>query len=113
MSIKSFRVRIALFLATAVLTACGGASNGGAPQVSSTPLTVLGFLSTTGAAASFKSVGPPPSQLAIDYINKNGGINGRKLALQTVDSQLVPAQAVNNYQAYSAQAVALVMVFSG
>jgi branched-chain amino acid transport system substrate-binding protein len=91
------------------LTACaGGSSGGGGSGGSDSPLKVLAFYSYTGPAAAFSTVYRPPVTLALKKINdEDGGINGRKLDIEVIDSQINPGQAVSNYNAKSKDALAI------
>jgi ABC-type branched-subunit amino acid transport system substrate-binding protein len=90
---------VAMAAASALaLTACG--SSGGSSSASSAPgVTANSILlgSTqplTGVAAPGYSEIGPSAQAYFDYVNANGGINGRKITLKYVDDAYNPTQTV-------------------
>jgi branched-chain amino acid transport system substrate-binding protein len=94
---------ICVLVAAAALTACSSSSGGsGASSPSSgasssadaprgAPI-VIGFLNTQGANAVFNIPNAiPAAQAAVDYVNANGGVDGRPLKLSTCISLGTPA----------------------
>jgi len=84
--------------------ACGGSSSGGsggggtsgssAPGVTSTTITIGSTQPLTGPAAPGYSEIAPAAKAMFDYINTNGGINGRKIIYKYVDDGYDPSKTV-------------------
>jgi ABC-type branched-subunit amino acid transport system substrate-binding protein len=95
-------VGVALTLAA---SACGtgndnsdkGAAGGSAatPGVTDTEITIGSHQPLTGPAAPGYSKIAPAAQAMFDYINDNGGINGRKIKLKYLDDTYDPSKTVN------------------
>ncbi len=62
------------------------------------PIKIGALISQTGFAASFGEVAKHSMQLAVDEINKNGGIDGRMVELYVEDDATDPKQAVSGFQ---------------
>ena len=81
-----------------VLTACSGNSSGGSsantPGVTATTITIGSTQPLTGTAAPGYSEIAPAAQAYFDYVNANGGINGRKITLKYLDDAYNPTQTV-------------------
>lgn len=75
------------------LVACGSSSGTGGAQQS--PLTVGVVAPLTGAGAVYGDLVKKGAQLAIEDVNKAGGIGGRKLQVAYGDDQLKPEIGVN------------------
>jgi ABC-type branched-subunit amino acid transport system substrate-binding protein len=99
---RSIRLRaiIAVTAMTAIsVTACSTSSNGSsssssAPGVTASTVTIGSTDPLTGAAAPGYSEIPVAAQAFFNYINANGGINGRKIVLKYVDDAYNPTQTV-------------------
>jgi branched-chain amino acid transport system substrate-binding protein len=80
--------------------ACGsdgggaGASGGGEKG----PIVIQHMVSTTGPAAPYRLNTQPPTEMALDKINAEGGINGRKLEEKAIDTRLDPTLTVREFQ---------------
>jgi ABC-type branched-subunit amino acid transport system substrate-binding protein len=82
--------------------ACGGGSSGSggsggsssAPGVTSTTITIGSTQPLTGPAAPGYSEIAPASKAYFDFINSNGGINGRKIIYKYVDDGYDPSKTV-------------------
>lgn len=99
-----------IFLLLIILSACNSSSvdnntssNSGeenkiqdqTPGVTDTTIK-LGVLNDFSGGASFMGLGGEEAYLAyVQYINENGGINGRKIELVAEDNQYTPAGGVN------------------
>src|SRR5271170_6488244 len=58
------------------------------------PIRIGGMLETSGVVAALGNQGLEGAQLAIDQINANGGINGRKLEFINVNTESDETKAV-------------------
>ncbi|HVV23146.1 MAG TPA: ABC transporter substrate-binding protein [Pseudonocardiaceae bacterium] len=79
------------------VTACGGSSgssSSNAPGVTDTTVTIGSTDPLTGAAAPGYSEIPVAAQAYFNYVNANGGINGRKITLKYLDDGYNPTQTV-------------------
>src|SRR3989441_12825405 len=82
------RVRlVSLLVAAAIAGACGSAGGGGTPTNSYAGKTIkLGaILSITGAGGVYGPQSRDGMKLAVDQINKAGGVNGAQIALSGTD----------------------------
>jgi len=83
-------------MAAISVTACGSttptASN--APGVTDTTVTIGSTDPLTGPAAPGYSEIPAAAQAYFNYVNANGGINGRKITLKYLDDAYNPTQTV-------------------
>jgi ABC-type branched-subunit amino acid transport system substrate-binding protein len=77
---------------TIVLAGCGSSSE---PGVSATSVTFGSHQPLTGPAAPGYSEIAPASQAFFNYLNAQGGINGRKIHLVYKDDEYNPAKTVN------------------
>ncbi len=68
-------------------------------QSSTGPVRIGGAFIITGPAAAVGELQQKGADLAIEVINKNGGINGRPLELVVEDAKYDPKGAVDAYQA--------------
>lgn len=100
----SRRVWIALIgiCATLGLAACGSSSSGGSGASggsgSKSPLRVAFIAPLSGPAASYGIQVEDGMKIAIAQVNAHGGVLGRKLTLETYDSQANPATAVSLFR---------------
>lgn len=113
--VLSFMVLVLVFL----VTACGQGTSakgksqagGGENQASSSEVIVIGNLqdlsSTTSVWGKMVTNG---AQLAIDKINKEGGINGKKLKLVTYDTKNDVQEAINAYNRLATQDKAVAII---
>ncbi len=80
----------------AVAAGCGSSSSSSsAPGVTSTSVTFGSHQPLTGPAAPGYSEIAPASQAFFNYLNAQGGINGRKINLIYKDDEYNPAKTVN------------------
>jgi branched-chain amino acid transport system substrate-binding protein len=83
----------------ALATACGGGdSGGGGSSGADKPLKILYSSGITGLLAPSAKAVERGAQAAVSYINDNGGINGRKVEMTTVDNQSDPTRGVTLVQ---------------
>lgn len=86
------RVLSVLILATAIAgcnksSESAGGGNGNASAPAGDPIKVGEFASLTGKEASFGQMSHHGTELAIDQLNSEGGVLGKKLQLLTEDNQ--------------------------
>lgn len=72
----------------------GGANKASAPGVTATTVTIGATDPLTGPAAPGYSEISPAAQAFFNYVNDNGGINGRKITLKYLDDAYNPAQTL-------------------
>jgi len=77
------------------LAACGSSSSSSVPGVSSTSVTFGTHQPLTGPAAPGYSEIAVASQAFFNYLNAQGGIQGRKITLVSKDDEYNPAKTVN------------------
>jgi ABC-type branched-subunit amino acid transport system substrate-binding protein len=82
-------------LAALVVAGCGSSSSSSAPGVSSTSVTFGTHQPLTGPAAPGYSEIAPASQAFFNYLNAQGGINGRHINLVIKNDEYNPTQTVN------------------
>jgi branched-chain amino acid transport system substrate-binding protein len=90
------RVRlVSLLVAAVIAAACGSAGGGGTPTNSYAGKTIkLGaVLSITGAGGVYGPQSRDGMQLAVDQINKAGGVNGAQISLTVKDDASDKAQS--------------------
>ncbi|GHJ37869.1 ABC transporter substrate-binding protein [Streptomyces sp. TS71-3] len=87
------RGALAVAAATALGALCTGCG-GQASAANGSPYTIGLVTSQTGTASQLGVGELHGAQLAVDQINRAGGVNGHRLALRTADDQSNPAQAV-------------------
>jgi ABC-type branched-subunit amino acid transport system substrate-binding protein len=97
MKLRSYRTRVAgvagVIAFAIVLAGCGSSSN--EPGVSATSVTFGSHQPLTGPAAPGYSEIAPASQAFFNYLNAQGGIQGRKIHLIYKDDEYNPAKTVN------------------
>ncbi|MEV0694428.1 ABC transporter substrate-binding protein [Streptomyces sp. NPDC050388] len=81
---------LAILATSTLLAGCAGAS----PE--SGDIMIGMSTSTTGAFAAIGEPAVRGAQTAVDEVNKNGGVNGRKIKLQVLDDASDPTRAVAN-----------------
>lgn len=94
---KRWRTTVALTAASALaLTACagGGGGSGNTPGITDTTVTIGGTLPLTGTAAPGYSEQGPAAKAFFDYVNANGGVNGRQITFKYLDDAYNPANTV-------------------
>ena len=84
--------RAALLLLALVLASSAGAA-GTDPGVTARTILLGGTVPLSGEASAFGSVGPG-AKAYFDYVNANGGVNGRRIAYRYYDDGYDPAQTV-------------------
>jgi ABC-type branched-subunit amino acid transport system substrate-binding protein len=94
---RPFKLGIA-FTSLALVAACGGGGGGGGsgaaasvPGVTDTEIIVGSHMPLTGPAAPGYSKIAPATKAYFDYVNANGGVNGRKITYKYLDDGYNPA----------------------
>src|SRR5581483_5652982 len=95
-------------VAVTAAAACGGSSSGGgggsktptasAPGITATSVTIGSTQPLSGIAAPGYSEIAPASKAMFDYINSQGGINGRTINYTYLDDQYNPTKTVAQTQ---------------
>jgi branched-chain amino acid transport system substrate-binding protein len=97
----------ALGLGLLLATACGGtatqANSASAPGVTATTIEIGINGTLTGASGAALKPVTDASQAWFDYVNSQGGINGRKLHVTLLDDGTQPPTAVANVKALEAK----------
>lgn len=75
-----------------------GNKQGGTLSKSAKPIKIGAMISLTGVAADFGNMSKKAMDLAVEEINKNGGIDGRPVELYIEDDQTTPQGSVSAYQ---------------
>jgi branched-chain amino acid transport system substrate-binding protein len=110
---KYFRVVVAALGALALLplAACGNSGSDPSSSGSGRTYKVVLVSDLSGAFSSVSAPGAAGVEIAVDNINAHGGVNGKKIALQVVDSQSSPSMALAAAQkAVAEDPLALVML---
>jgi len=84
--------RVAALLAL-VLASTAGAASTADPGVTATSILLGGTVPLSGEASAFGSVGPG-AKAYFDYVNSQGGVNGRKIQYRYYDDGYDPAKTV-------------------
>jgi branched-chain amino acid transport system substrate-binding protein len=82
----------AAIVATVAVTAASGARQLD-PGVTATSIKIGGTFPLTGPASLYKTI-PAAEKAYFDYVNDNGGVNGRKIDFQIVDDGYDPSKTV-------------------
>jgi branched-chain amino acid transport system substrate-binding protein len=82
----------AAIVATVAVTAASGARKAD-PGVTATSIKIGGTFPLTGPASLYKTI-PAAEKAYFDYVNDNGGVNGRKIDFQIVDDAYDPSKTV-------------------
>ncbi len=97
MKLKSLGIIAAAGLAALTLTACGAAPGTGSAASKGTEIGKtfkLGYdLELSGAVAAYANAGKNGANLAVDEINKSGGINGKQITVVSKDNKSDNAEA--------------------
>jgi branched-chain amino acid transport system substrate-binding protein len=95
-----------------LLAACGDDSGSGSGD-SSSPYQVLIVSGTTGVAASVTEEAVAAVKVQAGLLNKDGGINGRKIKVQVLDSGGDPTKAVSQLQDFLSKGTKPDLVYAG
>jgi branched-chain amino acid transport system substrate-binding protein len=102
---RTARVSAVAVLTLATLAACGGESSSGGSDTEYK----VGFAGTlSGPVAPVGTALLGGINLAVDDVNKNGGVNGKKIKIVTEDDEGDPAAGITAARALSAEDVLLV-----
>ena len=97
---KFISVLLTIVLAMSCLTACGGSSNAGGTESSSSGEAVFKIGSIgplTGGVSAYGQAVKNGAQIAVDEINAAGGINGVKIEFRMEDDEHDAEKSVNAY----------------
>ena len=86
----------ALAAVLVTVAACGSSSSAAAkndPGITSTSILLGNTISLTGPAAPYGTIANAENAY-FTYVNKNGGVNGRKIVFQILDDEYNPAKTV-------------------
>ncbi|GAB2766437.1 ABC transporter substrate-binding protein [Sinomonas soli] len=99
----------AVFSCAVALTACGGGpgAKSGSGNESTYDIGVL--VSQTGSGAQLGQGELQGAQLAADYVNKKGGVNGHQIKIVSADDKSTPDQALQQARTLISQKVAAVV----
>lgn len=92
---KALSVGLAAAMSVTAFAGCGNKS--GSTENGSSTLVIGGSGPLTGPAATYGQAVKNGAQLAVDEINKAGGVNGMKLELNFQDDEADAEKAVNAY----------------
>lgn len=87
--------------AVAFTAGCGSDSGSGGSGDADSPIKIAASLDLSGPAGFFGKTGRDGAELAIDKINGDGGINGRKLQLEVRDDKCDTAATVANVRRFA------------
>ena len=96
---RSLLKRAVLVLASVTVAACGGSSGGSTAKTASdvgitaSQITLGGTIALSGPAAAYGTIAKA-SNAYFQYVNDNGGVNGRKIVYNYLDDGYNPAQTV-------------------
>lgn len=82
-------------VAATLLSACSGGGNGSSDGSSEDVIKIGANLELSGAVASYGSSIADGIELAVEEINKDGGIEGKKIEIVKVDNKSDAAEATN------------------
>ncbi len=102
-SVVSKRLIAIPAVVTAAALALAGCSSTSTPTASSsasssTPFRIVMVLPITGEVNAYATAEEEAMQAAVTYVNKNGGVDGRKATLTVLDDKLDPTTAVTLLQ---------------
>lgn len=83
-----------LVLSMALLAGCSGSAVSGGEDSADGPIKIGVVGPMSGPSALFGKEFPVGAQLAVDWIEENGGADGREIELHTIDDQADPEAAV-------------------
>lgn len=96
MAVAKVRGGVALVALALLAAACGSSeSKGNTTGVTDTTVTIGAHYPLTGPAAPGYSEIGPAAKAYFDYVNDNGGVNGRKIVFKYLDDGYNPANTVN------------------
>lgn len=97
-----FIVGVTVSVAALVLSGCGAgtgeAQASGNGVAEGEPIRIGAVLSLTGAVAAFGVPERAAAEVAVDYVNENGGVDGREIELVVADDMSDPTQAARAAQ---------------
>lgn len=101
---------LALLASCVALTACGGKSSDDSSSGEGLPEPIeIGAISEITGPVPVLGLEAKGYEAAVDYINENGGIDGRQIELTVEDNAGEPAKAVSLLRTYAQQGIKLVV----
>ncbi|WP_214104132.1 ABC transporter substrate-binding protein [Acrocarpospora catenulata] len=94
---RPFAAVASLLITVLTVAACGADGEGGA-QSETEPIRILALLATSGISAPSGEPLLAGVKAAADVVNANGGVNGRKVEVKTLNTQSDPTRAVSLFQ---------------
>ncbi|GAA1002881.1 hypothetical protein Aple_001890 [Acrocarpospora pleiomorpha] len=94
---RPFAVIASLLITVLTVAACGADGESGSPSATE-PIRILALLATSGLAAPAGAPLLAGVNAAADVVNANGGVNGRKVEVKTLNTQSDPTRAVSLFQ---------------
>ena len=98
MKSRLFVAAATIAVAALALTACSGTPDTGSTASEKNPFHYVYIGGITGGQASLAATEILGAQIAINKINKEGGILGRKVVMETLDTKSDPTEAVSVLQ---------------
>ena len=100
-----WKKKIGLAFLAGILLIAAGCGSGGSPAAKAPAEISLGLTAPlTGDYAEYGTVFKNAAELAIEKVNAQGGVNGKKLKLVTGDSKADPKEAANIAQKFASDA---------
>jgi ABC-type branched-subunit amino acid transport system substrate-binding protein len=112
-SIKFAALAAAGLIATACASSAGSSGAGGSSSTNGGSILVGGLLPLTGAIANYGQWWAEGAQVGVAAVNAAGGVLGKKLVLQTVDTEGDPVDAVASLKALEVRNPAFIVGPSG
>jgi branched-chain amino acid transport system substrate-binding protein len=113
MNFKKFRslalVLVVLLVGSLVLSGCGNSSTPNTTAAAKDPIVLGVAMATTGNNALGDKYGVNGVQMAVNEVNKNGGINGRELKIVTEDVGDATNVAINAFNKLASEKPAAIM----
>lgn len=88
-------ILLTLMLSAGIFAGCSGAKEGAQGASGGDTIKIGANLELSGGTASYGQSAGEGIDLAVEEINKNGGINGKKLEVVKVDNKSEPAESTN------------------
>jgi branched-chain amino acid transport system substrate-binding protein len=102
-----------VILSLLALAACGGGGDSGSSGSSGSAYKIVLVSDLSGSYSSVSEPGAAGAEVAVNNINASGGINGKKLDLEVIDSQSNPSVALAGAQKAMSENPLAVIMLSG
>jgi branched-chain amino acid transport system substrate-binding protein len=97
-------IRVVVAASAVPLALAAGACTNVAPPVDTTPIVIGADLELSGVNAAVGSTYARALQLRVDQLNAAGGVDGRRVILDTKDNRSDPSLSLANVTAFAAEA---------